>query len=163
MGTSLGRKNYEMPTTTVNHHLALQQAYDDQTTIRWGNFLKGRIADSWGHLMTQTYLTFHRGNITQSRRRFQTTLITGIWTIFDNIWKLRNEMLHNPEDVSSLSNLAINKRIKAYYHRPCLHLSESNQHLLRRLLTETLQQSISKKGRMATSRRHPYIYLSMRA
>ena len=145
MGTFLGRETYEMPTTTGNRHYALQQAYDDQTTIGWGNFLKGRIADSWGHLMTQTYVTLHKNDMTQSRRRFQTTLITGIWTIFDNIWKLRNAMLHNPEDVSSLSNLAVNKRIKAYYHRPRLHLSSSDQHLLRRSLSETLQRSISKK------------------
>ena len=46
MGTFLGR-DYGMPTTTGVHHLALQQAYDDQTTIGWGNFFKGRIADSW--------------------------------------------------------------------------------------------------------------------
>ena len=145
MGTFLGRETYEMPTTTGNRHYALQQAYDDQTTIGWGNFLKGRIADSWGHLMTQTYVTLHKSDMTQSRRRFQTTLITGLWTIFDNIWKLRNAMLHNPEDVSSLSNLAVNKRIKAYYHRPRLHLSSSDQHLLRRSLSDTLQRSISKK------------------
>ena len=87
MGTFLGR-NYEMPTTTGVLHLALQQAYDDQTTIGGGNFLKGRIADSWGNSMSQTYVTFHLRDITQSRRRFQTTLITGLWTIFDNIWKL---------------------------------------------------------------------------
>ena len=85
MGTFLSR-DYEMPTTTGVRNLALQQAYDDQTTIGWGNFLKGRIADSWGHLMTQTYVTFHLSDITQSRRRFQTTLITDLWTIFDNIW-----------------------------------------------------------------------------
>ena len=144
MGTFLGR-DYEMPTTTGVRHLALQQAYDDQTTIGWGNFFKGRIADSWGHLMTQTYVTFHLSDITQSRRRFQTTLITGLWTIFDNIWKLRNAMLHNPNDVTSLSNLALNKRVRAYYHRPRLHLSESDQHLLRRPLTVILMRSLSKK------------------
>jgi hypothetical protein len=145
MGTFLGREHYTLPTTTGNRHYALQQAYDDQTTIGWGNFFKGRIADSWGHLMTQTYVTLHRGDLTQSRRRFQTTLITGLWNIFDNIWKLRNAMLHNPQDVSSLSNLALNNRVRAYYHRPRFHLSQSDQHLLRRPLTETLLRSISKK------------------
>ena len=85
MGTFLGHDDYEMPSTTGDCHHALQQAYDDQTTIGWGNFFKGRIADSWGYLITQTYVTFHRSGINQSRRRFQTTLITGLWTIFDNI------------------------------------------------------------------------------
>ena len=112
MGTFLGR-DYGMPTTTGVLHLALQQAYDEQTTIGWGNSFKGRIADSWGHLMTQTYVTFHRSDITQSLCRFQTTLITGLWTIFDNIWKIRNEMLHNQSDVTFLSNLALSKRIRA--------------------------------------------------
>ena len=54
-------------------------------------------------------------------------------------------MLHNPQDVSSLSNLALNNRVRAYYHRPRFHLSQSDQHLLRRPLTETLLRSISKK------------------
>ena len=95
--------------------------------------------------MTQTYVTFHLNDVTQSRRRFQTSLITGLWTIFDNIWKLRNAMLHNPKDVTSLSNLALNKRIRTYYHRPRLHLSESDQHLLRRPQTEILMRSLSRK------------------
>ena len=111
-----------------------------------GQFFKGLIADSWGHLMTQTYVTFHLNDITQSRRRFQTTLITGLWTIFNNIWKLRNAMLHNPKDVTSLSNLALNKRIRDYYHRPRLHLSESDQHLLRRPQTDILMRSLSKNA-----------------
>ena len=162
MGTFLGR-NYEMPATTGVCHLALQQAYDDQTTIGWGNFLKGRIADSWCHLMTQTYFTFYLSDITQSRRRFQTTLITGLWTIFDNIWKLRNAMLHNPKDVTSLSNLALNKRVRAYYHRPRFHLSESDQHLLRLPLTVILMRSLAKKTRMAHSCRYLVFYLSTRA
>ena len=46
MGTFLGREDYEMPITTGDRHLALQQEYDNQTTIGWGNFFKGRIADS---------------------------------------------------------------------------------------------------------------------
>ena len=145
MGTFLGREDYEMPTTTGDCHHALQQAYDDQTTIGWGNFCKGRIADSWGYLMTQTYVTFHRSDITQSRRRFQTTLITGLWTIFNNIWKLRNAMLHNSKDVSSRSNLALNKWVCVYYHHPRFHLSKSAQHLLQRPLTEILMHSLSKK------------------
>ena len=54
-------------------------------------------------------------------------------------------MLHNPKDVTSLSNLALNKRVRAYYHRPNLHLSESDQHLLRRPQTKILMRSLSKK------------------
>ena len=33
LGNFLGRGTHAMPTTTGNHHYALQQAYDNQTTI----------------------------------------------------------------------------------------------------------------------------------
>ena len=54
-------------------------------------------------------------------------------------------MLHNPKDITSLSNLALNKRVRAYYRRPRFHLSESDQHLLRRPLKVILMRSLSKK------------------
>ena len=54
-------------------------------------------------------------------------------------------MLQNPKDVTSLSNLALNTRVRAYYHRPRFHLSESDQNLLRRPLTVILMRSLSKK------------------
>ena len=53
-------------------------------------------------------------------------------------------MLQKLNNVSSLSNLALNKRVRAYYHRPRFHLSQSDKHLLRQPLTETLLRSISK-------------------
>ena len=136
--------DYKMPISTAHHQLTLQQAYDDQTSIGWGKFFKGRIADSWGHLMTQPYVTFHQSDLTQLWHCFQTTLITGLWTIFDNIRKLQNPMLQNPEDVSSLFNLELNKRVHTYYYRPRLYLSASDQHLLRSSRTEVLQRSLSK-------------------
>jgi hypothetical protein len=45
MGSFLGR-DYEMPTSTGHHKLSLQQEYNNQTSIGWGNFLKGHITDT---------------------------------------------------------------------------------------------------------------------
>ena len=55
-------------------------------------------------------------------------------------------MLRNPKDGTSLSNLTLNTQVHAYYHRPRLYLSESDQNLLRRPLTVVLMRSLKKNA-----------------
>ena len=35
-------------------------AFEQQTNIRWGNVLKGRVALAWGHTMQYDYDTMHK-------------------------------------------------------------------------------------------------------
>ena len=107
--------------------------------------MKGRISEKWGHVMTITYLSSPKIDPTQSHRRFQTTLITDLWTLFDTIWKLRNSMLQNPANFTSLYNLELNKRICMYQHCPRFHLSIVDQHLLHQDLPTILHLSIPQK------------------
>ena len=73
-------------------------------------------------------------------------------------------MLHNPEDVSSLSNLKLNKFIRAYYHRSWFYLSASDQHLLQSAHKELIQRSLlEKRAWLCVAYKHASIYLRQHA
>ena len=88
----------------------IDSTYEAHTKIGWNNFLKGRLSTQWGDIMQDHYDKFHSSNCTHSRERFQTTLIAGLWKTYDSLWKLRSALLHDPRDLSSLSNIELNKR-----------------------------------------------------
>ena len=64
--------------------------------------------------MQDHYDKFLSKNCTHSRERFQTKLIAGLSKTYDSLWKLRSALLHDPRDLSSLSNIELNKRIHRY-------------------------------------------------
>jgi hypothetical protein len=143
---TVSKQNHNRPTIT-SHSLSakIDSAYDAQTKIGWHNFLKGRISTQWGDIMQDHYDKFHFSNCTHSRERFQTTLITGLWKMYDSVWKLRSALLHDPRDLSSLSNIELNKCIRRYYSQPRYFFSAIDQHLLATDLDIVLRRSTTQK------------------
>ena len=120
-------------------------AFKQQTDIGWSNFLKGRVAVEWGHLMLQEYQTKHKNKRHETRRKFQTTLITGLWDIYGMMWKHRCSSLHDHTDITSLSNIDLNAKIRFYYENRLNLLGIGDQDHFSTGLQSTLQTSITQK------------------
>ena len=104
----VSKANHKCPKiTSPSIRAKVDSAFKSQTKIGWNNFLKGRISMQWGDTMQDHYDKFHSSNCTHSRKRFQTTLIASDWKIYDSLWKLRSALLHDPQDLSSLSNIEV--------------------------------------------------------
>ena len=58
---------------------------------------------------------------------------------------MRSALIHDPQDLSSLSNIELNKRIRRYYSQPQYFFSAIDQHLLATDLAIVLRRSISQK------------------
>ena len=101
----------------------------------------------WGDIMQDHYDKFHSKNCTHSREHFQTTLIAGLWKTYDSLWKLRSALLHDPRDLSSLSNIKLNKRIHRYYSKPRYFFSTIDQSLRATYLTIVLCRLTTQKRR----------------
>jgi hypothetical protein len=95
--------------------------------------------------MQDHYDKFHSSNCTHSRERFQTTLIASLLKTYDSLWKLHSALLHDPQDLSSLSNIKLNKCIRRYYSQPRYFFSAIDQHLLATDLAIVLRRSTTQK------------------
>ena len=121
---------------------ALAIAFDNQTEIGWNNLLKGRIAVKWRHIMEEVYT----GNARHlSGDRFQRHLIKGMWRIYNKLWKERCNMLHDPTDVTSLTNEELNDKLRMYYERPRHLLGAGDIHLLGDNITMAITKLIRQK------------------
>ena len=58
--------------------------------------------------MREHYKDYPSKNPSINHRQLRETLITSLWTIYDKIWKVRNTMLHDPNDTESLGNVELN-------------------------------------------------------
>ena len=92
----------------------ITDAFTEKTTIRWGDFLKGWTSANGGHLMQDKYTTQYFDPKTLSGKFFQTKLRKGLWIVYDTMWKVRFTVLHDPNNISSLSNIKLNKCIIPY-------------------------------------------------
>jgi hypothetical protein len=77
--------SFRYSTDTTLHdacNAAIGHAFKQHTEIGWVNFLKGRVSAEWGHLMLQEYQTTRKNKRYESRRKFQTNLIAGLWDTY---------------------------------------------------------------------------------
>ena len=93
----------------------MSKAVKAQEEIGWDNFLKGRVAAEWGFIMRDEYMTDPSLRIRESRRRFMTTMIEGLWDIYDSLWKHRCALVHNNTDVNALSVMEVDRRINFFF------------------------------------------------
>ena len=103
-----GIKSFRNSTDPQQHAArsdAIGIAYNQQTRIGWNNFLKGRVSQEWGNLMLQEYQQAHNGKSFESRRRFQTALITKLWQLYSSLWKHRNTIYAHSRDRKSVVNV----------------------------------------------------------
>ena len=126
-------------------HAAIGHAFKQQTEIGWGNFFKGRVSAEWGHVMIQEYQTTHKNKRYETRKKIQTTLIAGLWDIYESIWKHQSSTLHENTNITSLSNIDLNSKIRFYYdnHHNLLGIGEQDR--FSSGLQSTLQTSITQK------------------
>ena len=79
-----------------------------------GGFLKRQISANGGHLMQDKYTTKYFNPKTPLGDFFRTKLRNGMWIVYDALWKVRLTVLHDPNGISSLSNIELNKCILPY-------------------------------------------------
>ena len=78
-------------------------------------FRKDHMSAEWGPIMLQEHQAMQKNKSYESRRKFQFTLITGLWDTYGSIWKHHSSTLHDQIDITSLSNIDLNSKIKFYY------------------------------------------------
>jgi hypothetical protein len=133
--------NAPSPAPHVTQRAAsLERAYQRQTKIGWNNFITGQISSAWGDIMREHYKDYPSKNLFINHRRFRDTLITSLWIIYDKIWKVRNTMLHDPNDVEALGNVELNDRTSYYHNNSHDLLGPGDQHLF----SENIQDLLSK-------------------
>jgi hypothetical protein len=64
--------------------------------------------------MQDNYTTKYFNPKTLLGKFFQTKLRKGLWVVYDALWKVRFTVLHDPNNISSLSNIELKKYILPY-------------------------------------------------
>jgi hypothetical protein len=117
----------EWPPPTFQYHptehAPIQAAFELQCEIGWDEFLRGRIASSWGTIMHSYYrrlnLPAHRNGTTWTVR-----VISSTWDIFLKTWLTRNGLKHGADDTENrqIRERDIDQQIRnAYtYDRNCI-------------------------------------------
>jgi hypothetical protein len=95
--------------------------------------------------MREHYKDYPSKNLSINHRRFRETLITSLWKIYDKIWKMRNAMIHDPNDVKSLGNVEINDCIHHYYDNSHDFLGPGDRHLFSENIQDILSKYITNK------------------
>ena len=75
----------------------LHQAIQAQTSIGWGNILRGYIATKWSDLQEMHYKTINVGK-EFNRRRWENDVINNMTKISKNIWKERCDIVKLEDD-----------------------------------------------------------------
>jgi hypothetical protein len=83
------------PTTAELHHL-INVAYDHQTYIGWGHFLRGRISLHWKPVLAHYYKERKPGK-PHSPKLWARKTVDQIWQTFLDIWQCRNGELHGKD------------------------------------------------------------------
>ena len=87
------------------HHAsthALHDAFTDQLQFSWFAILCGFLTSSLTH---QQHLHYKAIGSRRSGNRWTINLISKLWSILHNIWKMRNDSLHSNQRLSQLSGL----------------------------------------------------------
>ena len=122
----------------------LLQAVEAQTAIGWENFLKGMVAKEWGDIMAEMYVRSPNLRV-ESKRRFLTTMILGVWDIYDSLWKKRCEKVHDDTDVNSLTVNELDRRIRFYYDNKTKLFDSGDYDRFHLGLRHTLAMPISQR------------------
>jgi hypothetical protein len=78
------------------------QAFSNQSTLGWRNFLEGFLHTSW---QATQKIYFARIGSARSPKRWTTALIQKLWDVAWDMWEHRNDILHNQEQSILLTTL----------------------------------------------------------
>ena len=96
-----GNELYDFTTHTPDAHLLLVHlAYLDQSSIGWGNLLRGRIATTWLQAHDQ-YHSFGHLHDKYSTKHFAPALVRHLWDFSLAISKYRNDEVRGATDDDS--------------------------------------------------------------
>ena len=118
-----GNEPYDFSTHPTNAHLHLVHlAYIDQSSIGWGNLLRGRIATAWLRAHDQYYSLRHLHD-KYSTTHFAPALVRHLWDFSLAIWKHRNDEVHGATDdaAKEKQEKILDATITAAYQQPDRH------------------------------------------
>ena len=95
--------------------------------------------------MLQEYQRTHKGKRFESRRRFQTALIANLWQLYSSLWKHRNTTHHDHADITYLSNVDLNTKIRFYFTNQHTLLGIGDQDRFSMGILSALQSSVTQK------------------
>ena len=95
--------------------------------------------------MLQEYQTAHKEKRYESRRQFQTALITNLCQLYSSLWKNCNTTHHDHTDIISLSNVDLNTKIHFYFTNQHTLLGIGDQDRFSMGILAALHSSVTQK------------------
>ena len=134
-------KNITNPPTTNNTNLI--NAFIEQETIGWKNFINGFITPSWRQAHTQ-HLETKRSQ--KSALLFMSRLQTKIWMIAWDLWEHRNKFHHNKRySIQPIEENEINNEIIEEWWTGIDNLPPRHNYLFNVSLQNNLKSKIHSK------------------
>ena len=99
--------------------------------------------------MLQEYQRAHKGKCFESRRRFQTALITNLWQLYSSLWKHRNTTHHDHADITYISNVDLNTKIRFYFTNQHNLLGIGDKDRFSMGINAVLHSSVTQKKKLA--------------
>ena len=126
-----GNEPYDFTSHSTDAHLLLVHlAYVDQSTIGWGNLLRGRIATTWLQAHHQYHSLRHLHD-KYSTTHFAPALVRHLWDFGLTIWKHRNDDVHGAtaDAAKEIHEKFLDAKITEAYQHPDKH-SENDRLIL---------------------------------
>jgi hypothetical protein len=93
-----------------NHPLILSRLLQQQSSIGWSHWVKGKWASEWIY-------TFNRLTNSDTGHKWSTKVLQLLWTEYHQIWLTRNNKLHQPDNLFETKRQAdmLNQTIRETY------------------------------------------------
>ena len=126
----------------TNFTAEIQSALDQQLTLGWNQFVRGRIALKWQQLQSAH---FEDLKVRQTGQKWASLLIMAVWDFTWTLWDHRNDVLHNSDVHDKLLDMdAIDLAIIEEWHAGGKELIPMDRMQWKGLDLETL---LAKRGR----------------
>jgi hypothetical protein len=126
----------------TNFTAEIQSALDQQLTLGWNQFVRGRIALKWQQLQSAH---FEDLKVRQTGQKWASHLIMAVWDFTWTLWDHRNDVLHNSDVHDKLLDMdAIDLAIIEEWHAGGKELIPMDRMQWKGLDLETL---LAKRGR----------------
>jgi len=129
LSSCLGHQCIELSFTRPSLHLPLQS----QTQLGWNQLFYGRFSNTWA-----TAIDSINPNLAITGEVIVTTIIKHIWTYVLQLWKLRNEHLHN--NAAQLDLPDYKQAAQTLYEQKHLLSPQAQETLFKQPLDHTLNQ-----------------------
>jgi hypothetical protein len=142
-----GNEPYDFSAHSPGAHLHLVHlAYMNQSSIGWGNLLRGRIATAWLQAHDQYYSLRHLHD-KYSTTHFAPALVRHLWDFSLAIWQHRNDEIHGATNdaATDKQEKTLGAKITAVYQQPEEHSDANRLVLLTKSLPDRLKTRYASK------------------